>query len=247
VVLQDYNVTIFSGSLVKDHARAGQLVTVKLTSKDGSRIKRLDAKINSRPASCYRKAEERSSLYCVVGVVRRDPNTLATFNITIGQRRGPTDSVTRVTDTSYVRVDTVRPNCTSVSIRSSNTNTSLATVGDVVTLSLVSTEPLQKTPFVSIAGDRATCSNTTAVSFSCSITVNSTTNVGNRARFVVRTTDVAGNRGVSRRTTDGSKVAILRATRSLFGKAYSGREARPGGEEASEIEYHNMEDEEEVF
>jgi hypothetical protein len=83
-------------------------------------------------------------------------------------------------------------------------------VGNVVTLSLVTSEALQKAPFVRIAGDIATCSNQTASSFSCAITVESTTNIGSPARFAVFVTDVAGNRGVARKTTDNSRVAITR-------------------------------------
>lgn len=192
---QPFNVSIFSSSVVKDHARAGQRVTVKLTSKDGSQPKQLSASILSRPTTCNRRAKEPTSLYCAVMVLRKDRDGLATFAITTADGRGSVLSTTSVTDGSSVRVDTTAPILAPISIRSNNVNNAgIATRGNSVTLSFQTGEALQRLPLVRIAGEGAACSNQTVSSFNCSITVRSATIFDRRVRFAIQVHDVAGNR-----------------------------------------------------
>ena len=116
---------------------------------------------------------------------------------------------------SNVVVDNTAPTLSSVTIASNNTNDAYAKVGDVITLSITSSEDLTAAPTV-LAGRSATVNDVggSASNFTAAIT-GSTTDAGQVA-ISIAFTDLTGNAGTTiAATTNGSSVTYDRAVPTL--------------------------------
>ena len=149
----------------------------------------------------------------------------ATKTITAGDSDGPvmftidyfdlaTNAGTTVTSTiggSSVTIDQTAPTLTTVSIASSNSNPSLATSGDTVTLSFTASEPIQ-TPTVTINGVDASATVTASGNtWSATKIITSTDTDGIPVTFTIDYTDLASNNGDRVITTDDTSVTIDQA------------------------------------
>ncbi len=104
-------------------------------------------------------------------------------------------------------LDTTAPTLTAVSIASSNTNTSLATTGDTVTLSFTASEPIQ-TPTVTINGVDASATVTGSGNTWSATKIIISTDTNDIVTFTIDYTDLSLNNGDRVITTDGTSVTI---------------------------------------
>ena len=121
--------------------------------------------------------------------------------------------------------DTTPPTLTSVSIASSNANSRLAKIGDVVTVSFTASETLAGPPSVSIGGVSATATSTGGLGYAAQRTIVSGDREGPVAFTVSDFKDVAGNAGAAVNvTTDGTSVSVdtTAPTVAITGAAVSG-------------------------
>jgi gliding motility-associated-like protein len=126
----------------------------------------------------------------------------------------PGTAVTSTTNSSTVVVDTAVPTLGTVSISSSNTNTSQAKVGDVITVNIVAGEAIQ-TPTVTVAGQVASVTGTGST-YAATYTVTSNTPQGT-ASISVTFSDVANNLGTAvTSTTNSSTVVVDTAVPTLY-------------------------------
>lgn len=115
-----------------------------------------------------------------------------------------TSAITQHADLLDVTLPTLNP----VSIASTNSNNTVATTGDTVTLSFTASEPLSAIPTVTIAGRAATVSSTSANNYTASYTLSSSDSPG-VITFGVDFTDSAGNAGTQVTTTTDSSAVTL--------------------------------------
>jgi len=118
---------------------------------------------------------------------------------------------------SSVIIDNTAPTLSTVEIASNNTNTSYAKAGDVVTLSITSSEDLSAAPTVFLAGRSASVSAVGGSDqvFSATLTMNSTDTQGAMA-ISIAFDDLAGNAGTTvAATTNSSSVYYDRQAPSL--------------------------------
>ncbi|MEB3829369.1 hypothetical protein, partial [Phormidium sp. CCY1219] len=94
------------------------------------------------------------------------------INIQFSDAGGNTRTATATTDSSSVSLDKTAPNLSSVSIASSNANhSSVATVGDTVTVTFTASETLSGTPTVKIGGQTASVTNTSGNQYEATYTL----------------------------------------------------------------------------
>ncbi len=123
---------------------------------------------------------------------------------------------TNISDGYYTLVsDTTTPTLSSVSIVSDNADTTLAKVGDTVTLTFTASEELQADPTVTIGGQTATVTNTSGNTYTATYTLQSSDTEGTVA-FNVAFTDFVGNAGTAvTATTDSTTVTFDKTVPTL--------------------------------
>jgi len=139
----------------------------------------------------------------------------ASYAFTMADEAGNTATVTSAG--SNVVVDNTAPTLSSVTIASNNTNDAYAKVGDVITLSITSSEDLTAAPTVFLAGRSATVNDVggSASNFTATIT-GSTTDTQGQVAISIAFTDLTGNAGTTvTATTNGSSVTYDRAVPTL--------------------------------
>ena len=110
-------------------------------------------------------------------------------------------------DNSAVTVNTINPSFTGVSIFSTNTNTSMATINNVITLFFTSTQTLLLLPTVTMAGRAAIVTNIISTSYSAVLTVAQNDTQGT-VQFSIFATDLARNNVTFTNVSDGTYVII---------------------------------------
>jgi len=109
---------------------------------------------------------------------------------------------------SNVLVDSIVPTLSSVTMASNNSDTSVAKVGDVITVSFTSSESLSGTPTATIAGNGAVVTNTSGNNYTATYTMQSGDSTGNIV-FTIDFSDNAGNNGTQvTGVTSGSVVSF---------------------------------------
>ncbi len=115
-------------------------------------------------------------------------------------------AVTSTTDSSSVTFDKSAPTLSVVSISSNNANSTIATIGDQINISLTANESLLSDPVVAIAGHATTVSGSGGNSYNATYTMVSNDTEG-IVSFTINFTDAAGNAGTQvTSTTDSSSV-----------------------------------------
>ncbi len=115
-------------------------------------------------------------------------------------------AVTSTTDSSSVTFDKTAPTLSPISISSNNANSTIATIGDQITILLTANESLLSGPVVTIASHAATVSGSGGNSYNATYTMVSS-DVEGIVSFTINFTDAAGNAGtLVTSTTDSSSV-----------------------------------------
>ena len=129
------------------------------------------------------------------------------FNITAEDRSGNTFSVTQTNITSSgVRIDTINPQLVNLTIYSNNSNTSLATINDILTITITSDETLKDANVTVL--DKTQPMTVSGATASVTVTVNTSSQEGN-VTFDITTIDLAGNTlSVDQRNLTSSNVTI---------------------------------------
>ncbi|QEP44468.1 hypothetical protein D5085_15820 [Ectothiorhodospiraceae bacterium BW-2] len=116
--------------------------------------------------------------------------------------------VTATTDSSSVSFDETAPALTAVSIASDNSDTTLAKVGDTVTLSFTTDGSHSGTPTVTLGGNSVTATNTSGNTYTASYTLQAGDTEG-AVSFTIDAVDAAGNAMTQvTATTDSSSVSF---------------------------------------
>ena len=190
-------------------AKAGDTITLSFESSED--IETPVVTINGNAADTVVAVGGDATVWSATRIITSadDVDGPVTFNIAfIDLATNDGISVTGTTDSSGVTVDQMIPTLIAVSIASDNSDTSLATTGDVVTLSFTSSEPIE-TPDVTISGDGASAIVTgSGDTWSATKTITSGDADG-PVTFTINYTDLALNPGSTiTGTTNNSAVTV---------------------------------------
>ena len=190
-------------------AKAGDTITLSFESSEDIEIPVVT--INGNAADTVVAVGGDATVWSATRIITSadDVDGPVTFNIAfIDLAANDGISVTVTTDSSGVTVDQMIPTLIAVSIASDNSDTSLATTGDVVTLSFTSSEPIE-TPDVTISGDGASAIVTgSGDTWSATKTITSGDADG-PVTFTINYTDLALNPGSTiTGTTNNSAVTV---------------------------------------
>lgn len=144
------------------------------------------------------------------------PEGIITFTISFTDLAGNNGTnVTAVTDASSVTFDKTLPTLTTVHIQSNNANTAKAKVGDIVTLSFITSEPVV-TASAGINGHPVAVVNVSGNNYTASWTMTNTDPEGPVTFSIGTYGDPAGNVGTTiSTTTDASSVTFDRTAPSV--------------------------------
>ena len=199
-----------------DTADSEKPTTLKFFSQsDGSGIEVTSSLVNSTTATSW---DTDGKVYTVSYTV---PSTTIDTSVTVAsvQVVGGQDASGNDLDTSnnndtangdLTLLENTAPTLTTVTIASDNaTDTSQATIGDVITLTFTASEALSQTPSVLIAGETATVNNTSGNTYEATLTVTDTTATGPVQFTISNLVDTNSNAASDvTTTTDGSSVSI---------------------------------------
>jgi len=121
-----------------------------------------------------------------------------------------TASATSLGGTSSIKVDTIAPTLSTVAIASNNNTTTAAKVGDLITLTIESSENLGADPVVTIAGNSASVSGS-GTSFSATYTLGSGDTEG-LVNFSIDFEDESGNSGSTVSNTTNASIVTFDKT-----------------------------------
>ena len=149
-------------------------------------------------------------------LLQSDATGTVPFSITYADLAGNAGFTTSTTtDSTAVTFDRAAPTLSAVSIHSDYASTTLANVGNVVTLSFTADEAVQ-TPVVTIAGHATTTTNAGGNNWTTSYTLVSGDSNGT-VPFSIDYTDLAGNAGfTTSTTTDATAVTFDKTAPSAF-------------------------------
>ncbi len=212
-------VHIASNNADTSEAKVGDTVTLSFTA--GEPISTPTATINTNPVEVISLGENAYQATYTLG--SEDTEGVMTFDIGgFSDAAGNAGStVTGTTDESSVTFDRTPPVISEVSIASNNANSNqLAKVGDIVTVSFSSSEPLSEGTTATIDGNAATVSNTGENSYKATYTMTGV-NEGETeglVSFAVDFSDLAGNAGTETTTVnDDSSVTFDKTAPSVTG------------------------------
>ena len=201
-------VSIASDNANSSLAKVGDTVTISMTSSEAL-IGAPTVTIDGNPADTV-IATGLNSYEATRLMQAGDSAGVVVFSIDFTDAVGNAGTqVTSTTDSSSVSFDEGSPTLSAVSIASDNANSSLAKVGDTVTLSLTSSEALIGAPTVTIDGNPADTVIATGLN---SYEATRLMQAGDSAGVVVFSidfTDAVGNSGTQvTSTTDSSSVSF---------------------------------------
>ena len=208
------SVTIASNNSDTTKAKIGDTVTLTLTASET---------LSGNPTVVFTGASNSVTVTNTSGntytasyvVAENDTSGTLAFTIDFTSSGGVAGTqVTSITSGSNVTIDATKPTLTSVTIASNNSDTTKATTGDTVTLSLTSSETLSGNPTVVFTGanNSVTVTNTSGNNYTASYDVDENDTSGTLA-FTIDFTDSIGNTGTQVTSiTSGSNVTIFFAT-----------------------------------
>ncbi len=202
-------VTIESDNDNSTLAIEGDTITVLITASEN--LQTPTVTIAEQSATVTGSGVTYSATYTVVaGTLEGE----AGINITYADEAGNTGSpVTTTTDVSIVTVDKIIPELDTVTIASDNNASTLAKVGDIITLTIIASENIAL-PTVTIAGQVATVAGS-GDTYSATYTVVAGTPEG-VVGINITYFDEAGNAGLAvTATTDSSTVTVDRTVPTL--------------------------------
>ena len=195
--------TISSSNTNSSYAKIGDVITLSFTTSE-TLANAPSVLFNGNAVTVTGSDNSWSAIKTVDS---NDSNGIMSFSISFQDPNNCSENHTTVTDGSSVTIDTSAPTVTSSSISSSNNvNPSIATPGDMVSLSFTASESLTITPIVTINGSPASVSGS-GTSWSASRTVAGSDSNG-VVSFNISISDAAGNSTSITSTTDSSSVTI---------------------------------------
>ena len=131
------NLTLYSNNSNSSLARAGDLINITLEASEqiyNATLEILGTEINM--------TESNNIAYANISVLQNSPNGPVAFNITAYDGAGNEFNVTQDAASANVIIDTVDPALSNLTIYSNNFNTSLATLGDTLNITITANEDL---------------------------------------------------------------------------------------------------------
>ena len=180
--------SLSSSNANSSFAKVGDTVTLNITSSENIQTPTITIANHSVTAS-----GSGSSWLATYTLVSGDNEGLISYTVAFTDLAGNTG--TPIDTSSQVTFDKTSPSLSGITVSSSNTNPAFAKVGDVVTLTFISSETIQ-TPLVTIAGNSTTATNTSGNSWTASYTMTSSDPEGLIA-YTVSYQDLASNAGTS--------------------------------------------------
>ncbi len=197
-------VSIASSNSVAGLAKESNVLTVSFTADET--ITTPTVLIAGRPAAVTNPTGNK--WVGTIPVTRDFPEGPVAFSISATDVGGyPSGTISSTTEGSSVSIDLQPPVISQVSIASNNANAAYAKIGDTVTVSFVSNEPIQ-TPSVTIAGQPAAVTSLGGNLWRASAVVTSSMADG-PAALSITALDLAGNAAAAQTApTDGSSVTL---------------------------------------
>ena len=179
------NLTLYSNNSNSSLARAGDLINITLEASEqiyNATLEILGTEINM--------TESNNIAYANISVLQNSPNGPVTFNITAYDRAGNEFNVTQDAASANVIIDTVDPALSNLTIYSNNHNTSLATLGDTLNITITANEDLSSAN-ITLLDATYTMSITDMVA-NASVIVNAA-HADGKVEFNITAFDLAGN------------------------------------------------------
>lgn len=212
-------VSIASSNSNTGRAKVGDVITLSFSADEA--IQSPAVSIAGHNVTATNSGNTWTSTYTMTIADNEGP---LDFNIGYSDLAGNAGTTTGTTDHSTVYFDKTAPEIMTVSISSSNANSSSALPGDVVTLSFISDEGIYS-PVVTIAGHTVTATVSGINEWTASYTMTASDAGGAVAFSISGYTDRAGNAGPAvNATTDNTTVDFVpnRAPSMVNGPAQSG-------------------------
>ena len=131
------NLTLYSNNSNSSLARAGDLINITLEASEqiyNATLEILGTEINM--------TESNNIAYANISVLQNSPNGPVAFNITAYDGAGNEFNITQDAASANVIIDTTNPTLSNLTIYSNNHNTSLATLGDTLNITITANESL---------------------------------------------------------------------------------------------------------
>ena len=133
------NLSLYSNNSDPSLARAGDLINITLEVSE--QIYNATLQIFDTETSM---TESNNTAYANITVLQNSPNGLATFNITAYDGAGNEFNITQNDASANVIIDTVDPALSNLTIYSNNANPSLATVNNILSITITANESTVK-------------------------------------------------------------------------------------------------------
>ena len=179
------NLTLYSNNSNSSLARAGDLINITLEASEqiyNATLEILGTEINM--------TESNNTAYANISVLQNSPNGPVTFNITAYDGTGNKFNITQDAASANVIIDTANPTLSNLTIYSNNHNTSLATLGDILNITITANESLSSAN-ITILDATYTMSIADMVA-NASVIVNAS-HADGKVEFNITTFDLAGN------------------------------------------------------
>ncbi len=198
------SVAIASNNANASLAKTGNLITVSFTSSETITAPTVTIAGNTVTAT-NTNANNWKATYTIAN---SDAAGVVPFTIAFSDLAGNAGSVvSTTTNTSKVTFDKSSPALSFVSVRSDNTDSSLATVGNIVTVSFVSSETITVAS-VTVAGNTAVISNNGSNNWSANYTM-AAGDASGVVVFNIAYADLSGNSGTAvTASTNNTKVVF---------------------------------------
>ena len=131
------NLTLYSNNSNSSLARAGDLINITLEASEqiyNATLEILGTEINM--------IESNNTAYANISVLQNSPNGPIAFNITAYDIADNKFNITQDAASANVIIDTANPTLSNLTIYSNNFNTSLATLGDTLNITITVNEDL---------------------------------------------------------------------------------------------------------
>ena len=179
------NLTLYSNNSNLSLARAGDLINITLEASEqiyNATLEILGTEINM--------TESNNTAYANISVLQNSPNGPVTFNITAYDGTGNKFNITQDAASANVIIDTANPTLSNLTIYSNNHNTSLATLGDILNITITANESLSSAN-ITILDATYTMSIADMVA-NASVIVNAS-HADGKVEFNITAFDLAGN------------------------------------------------------
>ena len=179
------NLTLYSNNSNSSLARAGDLINITLEASEqiyNATLEILGIEINM--------TESNNTAYANISVLQNSPNGPVAFNITAYDIAGNEFNITQDDASANVIIDTTNPALSNLTIYSNNHNTSLATLGNTLNITITANENLSSANITLLNATYAM--SITGVVANASVIVNAT-HADGKVEFNITAFDLAGN------------------------------------------------------